>query len=61
LPTLDVTEPEPLPANHPILTLDNVIVVPYIANASVATRTKMALMATDNLITALNGEMPPTQ
>ena len=56
---LDVTEPEPLPAEHPLLTLDNVIVVPHIASASVATRTKMALMAADNLIAGLKGETPP--
>lgn len=56
---LDVTEPEPLPAQHPLLTLDNVIVVPHIASASVATRTKMGLMAADNLISGLKGEMPP--
>jgi glyoxylate reductase len=56
---LDVTEPEPLPADHPLITLDNVIVVPHIASASVATRTKMALMAADNLIAGLKGEMPP--
>jgi glyoxylate reductase len=57
---LDVTEPEPIPPDHPLLTLDNVIVVPHIASASVATRTKMALMAADNLIAGLKGEMPPT-
>jgi len=56
---LDVTEPEPLPADHPLLTLDNVIVVPHIAIASVASRTKMGLMAADNLIAGLKGEMPP--
>ena len=56
---LDVTEPEPLPADHPLLTLDNVIVVPHIASASIATRTKMAVMAADNLIAGLKGEMPP--
>lgn len=56
---LDVTDPEPLPANHPLLTLENVIVAPHIASASVATRTKMGLMAADNLIAGLKGEMPP--
>jgi len=56
---LDVTEPEPIPVDHPLLTLDNVIVVPHIASASVATRTKMGLMAADNLIAGLKGEMPP--
>ena len=56
---LDVTEPEPIPANHPLLTLDNIIVVPHIASASVATRTKMAVIAAENLIAGLKGEMPP--
>ena len=56
---LDVTEPEPLPANHPLLTLDNVIVTPHIASASVVTRTKMGLIAAENLIAGLKGEMPP--
>lgn len=56
---LDVTEPEPLPADHPLLSLDNVIIAPHIASASVVTRTKMALMAADNLISVLSGRMPP--
>jgi len=56
---LDVTEPEPIPVDHPLLTLDNVIIVPHIASASVATRTKMGLMAAENLIAGLKGEMPP--
>jgi glyoxylate reductase len=57
---LDVTDPEPMPRDHPLLTLDNVIVVPHIASATVATRTKMALMAADNLIAGLKGEVPST-
>ncbi len=56
---LDVTEPEPLPADHLLLTLNNVIVTPHIASASVTTRTKMAMMAAENLIAGLKGEMPP--
>ena len=56
---LDVTEPEPLPANHPLLTLDNVIVAPHIASASVVTRTKMGLIAADNLIAGLKGQLGP--
>jgi len=57
---LDVTEPEPLPANHPLLTLDNVIIAPHIASASVVTRTKMGLIAADNLIAGLKGQLGPT-
>ena len=56
---LDVTEPEPLPADHKLLTLPNIIVCPHIASASVATRTKMATMAAENLIARLQGKRPP--
>ena len=56
---LDVTEPEPLPADHPLLTLDNVIVVPHIASATNTARDKMALMAAKNLIAGLRGEHLP--
>ena len=56
---LDVTEPEPISANHPLLTLNNVVITPHIASGSVATRTKMALMAAENLIAGLKGEMLP--
>ena len=55
---LDVTEPEPIPPGDPLLTLNNILIVPHIASASVATRTKMALMAVDNLLAALKGERP---
>ena len=56
---LDVTEPEPIPLNDPLLTLDNILIVPHIASASIATRTKMATMAVDNLLSAVKGERPP--
>jgi glyoxylate reductase len=55
---LDVTDPEPLPADHPLQTLPNVIVTPHIASASVATRTRMALIAVENLLAALRGDRP---
>ena len=56
---LDVTEPEPLPIDHPLFTLDNVIIVPHIASASKVARDKMAWMAAQNLIAGLKGEHLP--
>jgi glyoxylate reductase len=56
---LDVTEPEPIPLDSPLLTLDNLIIVPHIASASVATRNKMATMAAANLIAGLKNERLP--
>ena len=56
---LDVTEPEPLPGDSPLLSLENLIVTPHIASASVVTRGKMARMASDNLLAGLRGERLP--
>jgi glyoxylate reductase len=57
---LDVTDPEPLPADHPLLSLPNALVVPHIASASVVARGKMAAMAAANLLAGLRGERLPT-
>jgi glyoxylate reductase len=57
---LDVTDPEPLPAEHPLVGLDNCLVVPHIASASRATRGKMASMAAANLLAGLRGDRLPT-
>lgn len=56
---LDVTDPEPIQPDSPLLTLDNLIVVPHIASASVATRQKMSLMAAKNLVAGVRGERLP--
>jgi lactate dehydrogenase-like 2-hydroxyacid dehydrogenase len=56
---LDVTDPEPLPPDSPLLTLDNLIVVPHIASASRATRERMSLMAAENLLAGLKGRRLP--
>jgi glyoxylate reductase len=56
---LDVTVPEPLPLDHPLLTLENCIVVPHIASASWRTRQNMSLMTAENLVAGLKGERLP--
>ncbi|GIK42579.1 MAG: D-glycerate dehydrogenase [Chloroflexota bacterium] len=56
---LDVTDPEPLPMDSPLLELDNLIIAPHIASASKPTRDKMSLMAVENLLTGLNGQRLP--
>jgi glyoxylate reductase len=56
---LDVTDPEPLPADHPLVNMTNCIVVPHTASATVQTRDRMAELAAQNLLTGLRGERPP--
>ena len=56
---LDVTEPEPLPLDSLLLTLDNIIIAPHIASASTTSREKMSWMAAQNLLAGLKGERLP--
>jgi len=56
---LDVTEPEPLPADDPLLQAPNLIVVPHVGSATVRTRERMAEMAVENLLAALAGQPMP--
>jgi glyoxylate reductase len=56
---LDVTDPEPLPADHPLLSAPNLVVAPHIGSASHRTREAMADMAVDNLLAALAGQRMP--
>jgi glyoxylate reductase len=58
---LDVTEPEPLPPDDPLLTAPNLIVVPHIGSATNATRERMADLAVENLLAALAGRPMPHQ
>ena len=56
---LDVTDPEPLPGDHPLLHAPNLLVVPHIASATHATRGRMADIAVDNLLAGLAGDPMP--
>lgn len=56
---LDVTDPEPLPGDHPLLTLPNVLVTPHIGSFTYDTRTRMALLAAQNLLAGLRREPLP--
>ena len=58
---LDVTDPEPIPMDDPLVGLDNCLIVPHIASASRATRGKMAAMAAANLVAGVRGESLPTE
>jgi len=55
---LDVTDPEPIGANDPLLKLPNVVITPHIGSASHATRLKMAELAVDNLLDVFEGRRP---
>ena len=53
-----MTDPEPIQPDDPLLTLENVVIVPHVASASVATREHMANLAAENLLAALRGRIP---
>ena len=45
--------PEPIPADHPLLSMPNVFITPHIGSATEETRDRMAMLAADNLILGL--------
>ncbi|RPE14181.1 D-glycerate dehydrogenase [Chitinophaga lutea] len=56
---LDVTNPEPMDPDHPLLQMPNVAVLPHIGSATVEARNGMAVIAAQNLIAGLKGEPLP--
>ena len=58
---LDVTEPEPLPRDHPLLKMDNLVIVPHLGSATRQTREKMAQLSVDNLKAGLAGQPLPSR
>jgi glyoxylate reductase len=58
---LDVTDPEPLPPDDPLLSAPNLVVLPHIGSATRAARERMADLAVDNLLAALAGQPMPHQ
>jgi glyoxylate reductase len=56
---LDVFAVEPIPANDPLLQLDNVLVAPHVGSATVATRARMTALAVENVVAVLRSQKPP--
>ena len=58
---LDVTEPEPLPRDHPLLELDNIVVIPHLGSATEQTRQAMSDLSVRNLLAELEGRELPNR
>lgn len=56
---LDVTDPEPIPKDHPLLTLQNILITPHIGSATIETRAAMSELTVDNLLAGLSGKALP--
>jgi glyoxylate reductase len=56
---LDVTDPEPLPRDHPLLSMANVVIAPHLGSATEQTRRRMAEMSIENLLAGLSGQPLP--
>ena len=58
---LDVTEPEPLPRDHPLLSLENLVIAPHLGSATRKTRIGMVQRTIENLIAGLTGQEMPSR
>lgn len=58
---IDVTEPEPLPRDHPLLAMENLIIAPHLGSATRQSRYQMARRTIDNLLAGLRGEELPSR
>jgi len=56
---LDVFWHEPIEKNSPLLKMNNVVILPHISSGSIETRIAMAVLAAENIVAALKGEVPP--
>ncbi|KAE8745589.1 hypothetical protein FOCC_FOCC007700 [Frankliniella occidentalis] len=57
---LDVMVPEPIPVDHPLVSLDNCVLFPHVGSATVGTRAAMAVLAAKNILCALKGQPMPS-
>ena len=55
----DVTDPEPLPRDHPLLAQENLVIFPHLGSATRQTRDAMSSMSVDNLVAGLEGREVP--
>lgn len=58
---IDVTEPEPLPRDHPLLEMENLIIAPHLGSATRQSRYQMSRRTIDNLLAGLRGEKLPSR
>ena len=56
-----MTDPEPLPGDHKLLTLNNITITPHIASYTNETRDAMAMLTVDNILAALQGQEMPAE
>lgn len=56
---LDVTDPEPIPPDHPLMKLPNCVIAPHLGSATWKTRERMGMLAAENLLAGLRGERLP--